>query len=402
MKQKAENSRHATIRYGIALSAAFVGAFALTGVGTAAASSDGWSLKLSPYIGTQQATAVTLGEFGDALDGFDFKYDAPVVELNSGLATYFPRTEWGTQDQHYWIDIQSKGAQRIWPLTARSSVQGKKLRLDWNPADLPAGHTAVMTDTFTGRRIDMTSQGAYAFYNHNGDARRFSVMVSDPALDGCPDEDFPGLDADGDGCKDADGVDLRASITGSADTAVVGDKLNYEVEVRNDGSLNAEGVVLSAVVPSNAEFVSATGSCSLATAKVICDLGGLPSGSATSLELVMRATGTGLLTSRVEAVTSSAGDPDEADNRVAYRTQVNQLVASQQPGGGGGGTSSGGGGGGSGGGAFDPFSTLALAMFAAVAARRRRRETIDAQTAPCAQPPAGVTVGCAVRTGTDG
>jgi uncharacterized repeat protein (TIGR01451 family) len=107
------------------------------------------------------------------------------------------------------------------------------------------------------------------------------------------------------------------SITKQAPSTVnVGSPLTYRMHVANAGPDAATDVTVSDPLPSSETFVSAdstTRSCSLASGTVTCPLGGLPSGGAADITLVVTPIAAGTL-SNTATVSGNERDPDTTNN----------------------------------------------------------------------------------------
>jgi len=125
-------------------------------------------------------------------------------------------------------------------------------------------------------------------------------------------------------------ADLNVVKTDSPDPIRAGDELTYTVTVTNDGPEESTDVVLTDMLPSNINFVSATpeqGSCSEETGIVNCNLGNIASGSSVNIIIVVNPLTNGQTTGYVEisnftSVTASTSDPHGKDNSASTTTIV--------------------------------------------------------------------------------
>lgn len=121
-------------------------------------------------------------------------------------------------------------------------------------------------------------------------------------------------------------ADLAITKTAAA-TAVVGDNITYTLTVTNNGPDNAPNVTVTDALPVELIFVSATpsqGSCSGATT-VTCNLGTIANGGSATIGLVATAAYPGVL-ANTASVTSSASDPNAADNGATASVDVAQIT----------------------------------------------------------------------------
>ena len=297
-----------------------------------------WALKITPYIGTEQGTPVTVGEFADASDVFDYKYDAPVLSLSDNIRAYFSHKGWERKDSRFWYDIQSSGAEKLWILTTSSPLLNQNFRFEWDPAQLPADHTAVLRDVLTDDRIDMTSESSYEFINSTPGARQFTIKVgsTDPTIDLCPSEDAYGLDFNGNGCLDdgVSGVNLSVSIGSDLATVQVGQEARYRVTINNSGDINADNIILAADLDPDSPFKSATVPCvfSVSMHTLRCEVGNIGAKSQTVVGLVAVPGAEGQVTQRVEVSTPLPGDKVFSDNNATITTNVIAATGGLPPG----------------------------------------------------------------------
>ena len=81
---------------------------------------------------------------------------------------------------------------------------------------------------------------------------------------------------------------LGLTVTDSPDPVVAGANLTYTIAYTNTGNANASGVVLTAVVPPNTSFVSATGAGTLSAGTVTWNLTALNAGASGTVQLVLK------------------------------------------------------------------------------------------------------------------
>jgi uncharacterized repeat protein (TIGR01451 family) len=119
-------------------------------------------------------------------------------------------------------------------------------------------------------------------------------------------------------------ADLVVTASGPAAPAPAGGQVPHTVRVVNGGPSPAGAVTATVQVPAGASLVSATpsqGGCSASGSTLTCALGGLASGAAATIRVVVRPAAPGLL--RLEAsVASDQPDPTPADARAVAATTV--------------------------------------------------------------------------------
>lgn len=134
-----------------------------------------WTIKINSSVG-EYKSGITLGEFADASDGYDIKYDAPAHTASAAVVAYFDHPEWGLADTKFWYDIQSKGNTRQWTFNTDSNLDGQELSLEWNFFNVPDGYQVTLTDTTTGQSVDMTSESSYSYVS--GSLRKFTLSAA--------------------------------------------------------------------------------------------------------------------------------------------------------------------------------------------------------------------------------
>jgi uncharacterized repeat protein (TIGR01451 family) len=119
-------------------------------------------------------------------------------------------------------------------------------------------------------------------------------------------------------------ADLVVTLTGPAATAPAGGLVAHTVRVVNGGPSPAAAVTATVQLPAGAPLVSATpsqGACSAAASTLVCALGGLASGAAATVRVVVRPAAPGPLT--LEAtVASDQPDPNPSDDHAATTTTI--------------------------------------------------------------------------------
>jgi uncharacterized repeat protein (TIGR01451 family)/uncharacterized delta-60 repeat protein len=117
-------------------------------------------------------------------------------------------------------------------------------------------------------------------------------------------------------------ADLVLGVTDSPDPVVIGSNITYTISVTNFGPSAATNVVVTANLPSTANFVSASPGYTLGTNSVIfANLGNLAKDASLSVSLVLQPFVVGP-TTNIVTVSTIAVDPNLADNTVTSVTTV--------------------------------------------------------------------------------
>jgi len=119
-------------------------------------------------------------------------------------------------------------------------------------------------------------------------------------------------------------ADLVVTAAGPSAPAPAGGLVTHTIRIVNGGPSAAGAVTATVALPADAALVSATpdqGSCSAAGSTLTCALGGLASGAASTIRVVVRPTRPGPLTLRTSA-TGDQPDPTPDDARAAVTTTI--------------------------------------------------------------------------------
>ncbi|MDH3408049.1 MAG: outer membrane beta-barrel protein [Gammaproteobacteria bacterium] len=125
----------------------------------------------------------------------------------------------------------------------------------------------------------------------------------------------------------AESVDLQISKTPDADTVIVGEGVVYTIVVSHAAdSKDASGVQITDTLPAGLTFVSVRvvqgpGFCVENAGEITCDVGALPDGQSSVIELQVRAD-TAATISNEASVTSTEPDKDVADNTASTDVSV--------------------------------------------------------------------------------
>jgi uncharacterized repeat protein (TIGR01451 family) len=116
-------------------------------------------------------------------------------------------------------------------------------------------------------------------------------------------------------------ANLSLGVVDSPDPITVGGNLTYALTVNNGSQAGASNVVVTATLPANAAFVSATNGCTRSGNTVACALGQLDQGANRALSIVVTPNVAGTL-NFAASVASDTGDPDASNNAAQAATDV--------------------------------------------------------------------------------
>lgn len=133
---------------------------------------------------------------------------------------------------------------------------------------------------------------------------------------------------------DPSSADVTISATGSPNPVNAGASVRYDIAITNNGPANATGVTMTYVIPTGAAFQSAASTGGSACAgpavgspgTVTCNLGTLPGGASTAVEITVTPQAAGSLTSTF-SVAGAQTDPNGGNNSVSVAVTVNSSPA---------------------------------------------------------------------------
>jgi uncharacterized repeat protein (TIGR01451 family) len=126
----------------------------------------------------------------------------------------------------------------------------------------------------------------------------------------------------------ADRADLSISQTDSPDPVLAGQRLTYDIRVRNDGPATATGVTVLEELDALVRFESVTASqgvCAHADGVVRCDLGTTPAGGTAAITVTVIPTQEGHVAARA-IVQANEPDADALDNSSRVLTEVDAAA----------------------------------------------------------------------------
>lgn len=118
-----------------------------------------------------------------------------------------------------------------------------------------------------------------------------------------------------------DGADLSLTKTDSPDPAHVGQLLTYTLTVKNNGPLDATGVVVTDTLPKSTGFGSASPPCARTKTNVTCNFGTLAPGASATATINVKPTAKGTITNTA-VVSSTTQDPNRGNNTATAQTTV--------------------------------------------------------------------------------
>jgi uncharacterized repeat protein (TIGR01451 family) len=124
-------------------------------------------------------------------------------------------------------------------------------------------------------------------------------------------------------------ADVAITKTDAADPVTVGQRVRYFLTVTNNGPNAATNVTVTDTLPANVSAVATStsqGTCSVASGKVICNLGTLASGASAQVVISAKTTKTGTLTNTA-SVAGKEPDPNSGNNSSTATTTVRAPLA---------------------------------------------------------------------------
>jgi uncharacterized repeat protein (TIGR01451 family) len=118
--------------------------------------------------------------------------------------------------------------------------------------------------------------------------------------------------------------DLALAVTDSPDPQKVGGLIFYSMVVKNRGPDNAQNVVVTDVLPTGVQYVSAIssqGTCNKSGSTISCSLGNLDMGDEATVEIVVMTLSSGVL-SNTSTVTAKQADLNKKNNTKTVTTTV--------------------------------------------------------------------------------
>jgi uncharacterized repeat protein (TIGR01451 family) len=119
-------------------------------------------------------------------------------------------------------------------------------------------------------------------------------------------------------------IDLSVSQTDSVDPALAGSRLAYTIDVRNNSSSLATGLVVNDTIPSGVSFVSATttlGTCTRSGSTVTCRIPSLAAAGVATITLVVKPLSAGTISNAVNVVANEP-DGDRTNNSSTETTTI--------------------------------------------------------------------------------
>jgi hypothetical protein len=139
---------------------------------------DTWGVNVTATADSLTDSGLALGIARRATANIDAGLDlAKPTPMGAGyyLFTSFPMGNAGT----YATDIRGLADANVWTFTVNTNLNARPVTIKWTPTGvLPAGYSAVLVDTATGQRTNMSAVNQYAFRSaRDGGVRTFRVEV---------------------------------------------------------------------------------------------------------------------------------------------------------------------------------------------------------------------------------
>jgi uncharacterized repeat protein (TIGR01451 family) len=119
-------------------------------------------------------------------------------------------------------------------------------------------------------------------------------------------------------------VDLAVTETDSADPSAIGNPLTYTIQIVNNGSVGATGVIINDSWTAGVPFLSVTsdhGTCTHSGNTATCRIPSLIAGETANITFVLKPSATGTVTNTASA-SANEPDPDTTNNWVTENTTI--------------------------------------------------------------------------------
>jgi uncharacterized repeat protein (TIGR01451 family) len=189
--------------------------------------------------------------------------------------------------------------------------------------DLVTGHVFLASASTAGLKGNGDSYPAFLSADGSTVAFRSGATNLDPA-DSDSASDVYAKELGDAPQSPADRADLSITQTDSPDPVLAGQRLSYDIRVRNDGPATATGVIVLEELDAGVRFESAAssrGSCGESAGVVRCDLGALALGETATVAVRVMPTAQGTIAARA-TVQSNQADADTLDNAARVQTRV--------------------------------------------------------------------------------
>jgi uncharacterized repeat protein (TIGR01451 family) len=122
-----------------------------------------------------------------------------------------------------------------------------------------------------------------------------------------------------------DRADLSIVQTDAPDPVLAGQRLRYDLRVRNDGPATATGVVVLEELDAGVRFETASAGCDASAGVARCALGTLAAGATATIAIEVTPTAQGTIAARA-TVQGNEADADAADSSSRVQTRVNPAA----------------------------------------------------------------------------
>ena len=259
--------------------------------------------------------------------GIDLNQDGPTPNTPGG-----PHTKGGNLAQNYPVlTTASASASSTVVAGSINAAPGTTYRLEFFSSANPDPTGYGQGQTYLGFLAATTDSAGNSSFTANlpvGAAAGtvISATATDPA--GNTSEFSKDIVVGGGGTGGGGGVgsaDLTLTLAGSANPVAAGADLIYTAQVANNGP-DAEGdVILADTLPAGVVFVSAFDNhgkpLTPLDGVITADLGPLPSGGSTGIQILVRPSASGVVADRA-TVSGDRNDPNPADNAATVSTTV--------------------------------------------------------------------------------
>lgn len=249
------------------------------------------------------------------------------VRPSADLAVYknvYPTEAKVGEPLTYLVTVINKGPSTATGVTLSEAFSGDIIDLEIDSIESPGSCTPVINEAFT---CDLGSLGPHEIAQVTVvvipglegtllNTVQVTSEVQDPVMINNSDDLFVSVEPV---------VDLAAVKTASPQIGVLGEEIQFEITVTNNGPSEATGIIVQDTLPSGLTNVSASNSGTISGNMVIWTFPSLPNGSSETLIITGTPDRTGIFTNSV-SVTANEADSDPCNNTSITQAFVGSVT----------------------------------------------------------------------------